>query len=241
MNAMQLELFQLDAESLQQELETHSGLRIALAITDNRSTMISIKPSRNGLPVRVRLHQMFLSANSTVIAALGTWVKSRQNRRAAEIIDRFISENRHAIRKGSSRQIRICTLGTHFDLRALFDEINKTQFDGRITAQITWGRMPGTSRRRSIRFGSYYPEDHLIRIHPSLDQAFVPVRFVKYIVFHEMLHADLGIAETESGRRSIHNRTFRQQEKAYPDYAWAVAWQQNPANLRKLLRTRAEV
>ena len=91
-------------------------------------------------------------------------------------------------------------------------------------------------RRRSIRFGSYSPGPRLIRIHPLLDQDFVPRYFVRYIVFHEMLHAHLGLVESPSGRTLSHTHEFNQIERAYPDFHRAEAWQRNSANLRKLLR-----
>ena len=96
--------------------------------------------------------------------------------------------------------------------------------------------MPTQRRRRSIRFGSYTPVDELIRIHPYLDQAFVPEFFVRYIVFHEMLHAHMGIEETPNGRRRIHPPAFRRREEEYGDYDRAVAWMNDESNLRRLLR-----
>jgi predicted metal-dependent hydrolase len=118
-------------------------------------------------------------------------------------------------------------------------ELNREFFEDSVSAHITWGRMPSARRRRSIRFGSYSAEEDLIRIHPLLDQGFVPAFFVRYIVFHEMLHAHLGIEETPSGRRAVHTREFRRREKAYPDYDCAIAWQAEKANLAKLLKKAA--
>ena len=117
-----------------------------------------------------------------------------------------------------------------------FEEVNRAEFDSSIDAPITWGRLPTVRRRRSIRLGSYSADDHLIRIHPHLDQAFVPEYFVRYIVFHEMLHAHLGIETGPTGRRRIHTREFNVRERAYADFARAVAWQDDPANLNRMLR-----
>src|SRR5690606_9202221 len=110
------------------------------------------------------------------------------------------------------------------DLQQLYDEVNRTEFEGAVDCGITWGRLPTRRRRRSIRFGSYSPKEHLIRIHPYLDQAFVPAFFVRYIVFHEMLHAVMGIEELPSGRRAIHPPAFKRREEQYPDFARAVRW-----------------
>lgn len=122
------------------------------------------------------------------------------------------------------------------DLGRYFNELNAAHFDNSVTAAITWGRRPSPGRRRSIRFGSYTASDHIIRIHPLLDQEFVPEYFVRYIVFHEMLHAHLGTPESSNGRRTVHGRDFLAHERTFPDYARAMAWQENLANLRHLLR-----
>ena len=101
---------------------------------------------------------------------------------------------------------------------------------------ITWGKLPTIRRRRSIRLGSYSEEDELIRIHPYLDQPQVPEFFIKYIVFHEMLHAHLGVEVLASGRRNVHSREFNRKERAYHEYDRAVAWQETPKHLNRLLR-----
>ncbi len=104
-----------------------------------------------------------------------------------------------------------------------------------IDVPISWGRDSGRNTR-SIRFGGYYPGEALIRIHPRLDQSFVPKYVIRYIVYHEMLHAHIGIEQTEGGRRSIHPRTFKRMERTFPEYEKAVAWIEDSGNLRRILR-----
>ena len=121
----------------------------------------------------------------------------------------------------------------------MFDTLNEQEFDGKVKARITWGRMPSRKSRRmrrSIRFGSYMRSQDIIRIHPLLDQQFVPDYFVRYIVFHEMLHAALDEEKTESGRRRVHSKTFNDREQQYTDFERAEAWQNNDVNLVRLLR-----
>lgn len=223
--------------ALQAALEAGSGLRVALFVTDNTSTMMSIKYDRSRTAARLRVHRMFLSAPPDVVRALAAWVRSPRAEESGAPLNSFIKSNGHRIR-GRTGAVRTVTRGEHFDLRAIFEDLNHAHFQGAVTAAITWGRMPETRRRRSIRFGSYFPREDLIRIHPFLDQAFVPLYFVRYIVFHEMLHAFLGIEESPSGRQRIHTAAFKKIEQAYPGYDRAVAWQDNPKNLGKLLSNR---
>jgi len=234
--ATQLEFLWRDTDLLRAELERRTGLGIDLTITNNRSTMLSVRHGRSRRSLQVRLHQMFLSADTKVIRSLAVWLTNRNSKRDAAVVDAFINNNVHRVRPDRTGNNGFITKGDVFDLAVLYQRINATYFDNAVRVNITWGRMPPARRRRSIRFGSYYPTDNLIRIHPLLDQPFVPPFFMRYIVFHEMLHAYLGIEESETGRRRYHTRDFAEMEEQYPDYARAVAWQSNPANLRRLLR-----
>lgn len=236
---MQLEFPWRDKVALGRELEERMGLRLRVTVTDNASTVMSFKHGRRGQPAQVRVHHMFLSANPQVVRALADWLMGVRTRKAGEVLDGFIAHNQHLMRSRPRNTPPPQTRGVHFDLQDLFDAVNRQHFAGTVCAAITWGRMPRARRRRSIRFGSYSAENNLIRIHPLLDQAFVPEYFVRYITFHEMLHADLDIPEKESGRRRVHPREFDEREKAYPEYARAMAWLENPANLGKLLRPSA--
>lgn len=235
---MQLELPWNNAAMLRETLEQQSGLRIELTVTDNTHNLLSVQPNGANGKVKVRLHHMFLAADTRVLRALAQWLRQPRARKPGKVLDGFIHANRHCIRSSRRRPrtIRVRSRGRCFNLQELYDEVNEQCFEGSIRAHITWGQMPAKRRRRSIRFGSYNHELKLIRIHPLLDQEFVPKFFVRYIVFHEMLHAHLGISESETGRRQIHTPEFRKLEKAYPDYDRALAWQNNRTALARLLK-----
>jgi hypothetical protein len=223
-----------DPAHLRSALERQSGMTVDLVVTDNSSTVLSVKHQRRGRAATLRVHHMFLTAPAPVVQALASWLTLRKNKRAAEVINTYIRDQKHAIRERRARRVPVRMQGEHFDLAELFDEVNAASFGGEITARITWGRFPSQARRRSVTFGSYSQHDHLIRISKLLDLPFVPRYFIRFIVFHEMLHAHLGIGEYPSGRRCIHGRAFREREQAYPDYHRAVAWQEK--NLHRFLR-----
>lgn len=222
------------AERLLADLVERTGLAIQLHINDNRSTVMSVKYHRDGRTARVGLHHMFLLAEGPLLDALAHWVKHPRSRRHAAALNTFIRAHNHLLAPKADRPLPVRTRGRVYDLQRMFDEVNAEHFAGRVDCPITWGRMPAPGRRRSIRFGSYTPRDHIIRMHPLLDQEAVPEFFVRFIVFHEMLHADLGVEEGE-GRRVIHSKEFRAIEQAHPDYAAAEAWMKRPGNLGMLL------
>lgn len=231
------EILQDLADAMRNRLSERSGYHIHLRINNNSSTMMSVRYDMARRIVRLNVHRFFLDAPDQVHTALALWIKSPKSKRAAAVLNPYIASQQHRVKERAPRKVQQSTEGHHHNLLELFNEVNTQEFMNEVQCPITWGRMPTRRRRRSIRFGSYTPIEHLIRIHPYLDQAHVPRYFVKYIVFHEMLHAYMGIEESASGRRQIHPPAFKKREAAYPDFQQALDWMNNERNLRRLLRT----
>jgi hypothetical protein len=227
-----------ETRRLQRALSEGSGIRIRLRITNNTSTIMSLQCNAERTTARLGLHHMFLEATAEVQAALVTWIRYPKQRPSSRVIDEFIAAHENKIQRKKPRRATLSTKGQCHDLEGMFLDLNHRHFAGTVIAPVTWGRMPSLRKRHSIRFGSFSPTENLIRIHPLLDQPFVPQYFVRYILFHEMLHAHLGIEEGSTGRRMIHPPQFKRMEKAYPDYDRAIAWLENPAHLRRLLHHR---
>jgi hypothetical protein len=213
-----------------------SDARLALAVTDNRYTMISVKREK-GL-FRLRLHHMFLDADHEVVSALGKYV-ARNDRDASQMLSRFIDVNHRKIRRARRRRPTVFTIETRgevHDLQDIYSDINERYFDNKIDARITWSQraQSGAKRRKrnSIKMGSYSVEDRLIRIHASLDRPFVPRMFVEWIVYHEMLHQKHDIPVV-GGRRQFHTPEFMAEEAEFEQYEKASRWERE--NLDKIL------
>jgi len=193
--------------------------------------MLSAHPK--GGRVEVRLHHMFLTANDDILNAVGDYL-SESDTRAASVIDRFVEHNRSRFVAPGPPQEALRSEGRHHDLRAMVDDLARRHFGGAIDVRITWGkRVQPKRRQRSLQLGTYLPEERLIRIHPVLDQPWVPGFFVEAVVFHEMLHHDMP-AILQNGRRHYHTRAFRKRERSFECHSAAEQWQQ--ANLWRLLR-----
>jgi hypothetical protein len=225
------DLDELARALLERRLGSLIGERVRLVITDNRHTMISSR--RESSTLRVRVHHMFLDASDTTVRALARYLK-RSDCGSDNHLDDYIESNRHRISRDDTPPARLRTRGLHHDLLEIFDELNARWFANKLKVRVTWARRaPHTRhRRRSVRLGTYVGDDRLIRIHPVLDQPWVPRFFVAYVLFHEMLHAVVP-APVERGRQCFHGPAFRQLERSYPDYAKALAWERS--NLRRLL------
>ncbi len=215
------------ATILHSMLEDRVG-RVDLVITDNRRRMVSVKRTRGRTEFRV--HRMFLGCDDGVVDALvGLGVKDTASRK---LIRSYVEENRDAIVE-DSRDVVIRTDGEHFDLAALLVDVRQRLAESQDLQdiQITWGRKG--SGKRSIRFGSYNFDLRLIRIHPSLDAAWVPKYFVEFVIYHELLHA-LFPPDPDAKRRVLHPPEFREREQCFERYDDAMAWEE--ANLKRLLR-----
>ena len=222
-----------DRDRLEKRIAAHLPTgRLALALTDNRFTMISVKRER-GPTYRVRLHHMFTTAPPPITRALALYIALNDHAASREL-GRFIDTHQGAIRREHMRvPPPLQTVGRYFDLQAVFDRLNARYFAGVIDAKIGWGARGGRRRRRrSLKMGSYSVEDRLIRIHPALDRDFVPEMFLEWIVYHEMLHQVHDIPVVD-GRRQFHTPEFLSQERQFEHYEAARLWERR--NLDRLL------
>lgn len=212
--------FKLEEEVLHDHLQEALGKKISLTITDNSASMIS-SGLREGV-ISLRLHRMFLSADIRVINEIVKFVRHRGCK--TPLIRRYIRENSSLLKARSPRVVGVKTKGRHHDLAAVFTNLNACYFEGRISAGITWGQRKRGRAARLRTLGSYSSHTHMIRINPLLDARSVPKYFLEFVVYHEMLHADLG-TEKRNGRRVVHSRAFREREKQFADYERALAWE----------------
>ncbi|MEJ2697253.1 MAG: SprT-like domain-containing protein [Candidatus Sulfobium sp.] len=213
--------FERDEKALQHHLQHALGERISLTVTDNSTSMISSCRKKGVL--FVRLHGMFLTADVHVIDEIVKFL--RNSRCKTPLIRRYIKENSGLLKARPPRTVSVKTQGRHHDLSEIFSRLNDDYFGGGISARITWGtRKRGRAAVRLRTLGSYSRHTHTIRINPVLDSKSVPRYFVEFVLYHEMLHADVG-TEKKGGRRIVHSRSFREREMLFADYERALAWE----------------
>jgi hypothetical protein len=171
-----------------------------------------------------------------VVDALVRYI-TRGDRDASATLGDHIDANgfRLARRK---RNAPLVTKGKHHDLLELFETINERYFGGSINALITWGQRSTTTKkgtpRKTIKLGSYSAVDRLIRIHPAMDQKWVPRYFVAYVVYHEMLHHVIP-GSRGLGRVNLHPPEFKEREKQFRHFERALQWEKR--HVARLLRT----
>jgi hypothetical protein len=160
---------------------------------------------------------MFLDAGEPVLRELAEYVRTGKGK-TPRFWD-FVNSNLHLLEKAATRPLRLRARGAHHDLEEIFNKLNNEYFGGVLSSAITWGSR-GRRRARSRTLGSYHRSTDLIRINPVLDSRRVPRYYVEFVIYHEMLHADI---VREGGR--VHTPEFRQREREFRDYARAIAWE----------------
>lgn len=222
-----------DQARLEQALRAQIGREVIVSLTSNTSTMISFR--RRGRALYVRVHRMFGQAPDEVVSALASFIaKDRTSKKEAKLLDSWIERHRPTLTEARAKAVQPQPYGEIHDLQTIFDQLNKRYFNGSIDAQITWTRAAKQQKRTSIHMGTYSDELRLIRIHPALDQAFVPTYFVEFVVFHEMLHQVHNVKAQACGRREVHSPAFRKDEQRFERYREARDWERQ--NLKRLLR-----
>ncbi len=206
--------------SLSRYLEERLNWPVSLVLTDNSFSMLSVR-SRNGV-LCVRLHRMFMAAGSQVLDEIVSFLKNKRG--AMPCFRRFIRDHGEQLCKRRPNRVLARTRGRVYDLREFYNEINEEYFDNRVNAKITWGSSNSRCVVRKRTLGSYSERSHTIRINPVLDKVAVPRAVMAFVVYHEMLHAAVGVSR-QGGRRVIHSREFRTRERLFKDYEKAMSWE----------------
>lgn len=212
--------FHLDEYGLKTFLENASSKKLSVVITNNSTSMLSIN-EKKGI-VSIRLHRMFLCAGSDVLSEIADYIK--HNRKNTPLIREFINRHVHSLKKNPPQKITIRTEGKHHNLKEMYHSINMEYFKGKLSASITWGTKSPKRTAAKRTLGSYSYHTNTIRINPALDSKKIPQYYMEFLVYHEMLHADIGVKNV-NGRHIVHSGEFKQREKLFCHYKKAVEWE----------------
>jgi len=103
--------------------------------------------------------------------------------------------------------------GQAVDLEDVFHRINGRYFDSKLEIpQLTWNKTI-TMRK----FGHYQPDTDMVMISITLDTHDVPGHVIDFVMYHELLHKDMGV-KVVSGQRRAHTPAFRSAEKQFENY-----------------------
>src|SRR5512139_2389976 len=128
--------FTHDRESLEQVLREMTGTSVSLTVTDNSTSMLSVRGGSGGL--RVRLHRIFLEAEPMVIREIGGFITGRI--RKTPLIREYVRSRSQTLSHGRPRSLKLGAAGRWYDLRDIFSGLNAEYFGGRVEALIGWGQ-----------------------------------------------------------------------------------------------------
>jgi len=206
--------------SLKNYFERVTSSIVSLAITDNSTSMLSVR--KKGDAISVRLHRIFLDARHDVIDEIAVFIKRRKG--STPLLRRFVKENLIRVRNAPPKRVKINTQGNYHNLGEIYDSLNRDYFQEKLSCPITWGTGRARYAVRKRTLGSYSRHANIIRINTTLDRKHVPRYFIEFVIYHEMLHADMD-PTVKNGRNIVHSREFRGREKQFRDYERALKWE----------------
>jgi len=203
------------------EHRLHALCPIPLTIVwhENRTTYFSARKEKKSLTMR--LHRLFYQAPTPVLEAL-VRMALKKDREAYAIVKKMAYLYFHQTKAAPEP---LPTEGGAYDLKEIYGRLKQSYFETDYDAAIGWSAQSRSRKFRFITFGTYDRHRHQIRINPLLDDAQVPLFFLEFIVYHEMLHAVCAPEFDTGGRCRVHTREFREKEREFPHYGAAKEWE----------------
>ena len=174
----------------------------------------------------VRISDVLQSAPTPILEALAYLLIGKLYRKPiaktyGERYRRYLNRkemrrNLQLVRQSRGHKLVSEPKGEHYDLEAMFEEINLRYFHGLMSRpQLGWSR-----RASRTMLGHYDPSHHTIVLTKLLDSARVPKLAVEYVLFHEMLHLRFPV-EHRGARRCVHTPEFKDAERQFSGFEQA--------------------
>ena len=109
--------------------------------------------------------------------------------------------------------------GKFFDLEEVFQIVNHSYFDGKISKPTLGWSLQNSTRRLAF----YDHERDLIVVSRIFDSKRTPSAVIEFLMYHEILHILIPV-EKKNGRRIIHPRNFRIEEEKFNEYEKVQKW-----------------
>ena len=225
-------LLEHDETYLENYLQKEINKPVLLTLTDNSTSMISVREKQGG--ISVRLHRIFLKADNEVLDEIVRFIKKKRGK--TPVINQFIRQNQNFLEERKPRKTTINPNGIIYNLTDIFNSLNSEYFNNSLSVLITWGKRSPRYAVKRRTLGNYQKKTNIIRINPILDSRKVPRYVIEFIVYHEMLHAIIDTV-LKNGRRSIHSKEFKNRERKYRNYHTAIEWENKKFRTKSIVQT----
>ena len=217
---------------LYKRLQSICPYPLRLEVHEHRSTYASAYRDSQGQIV-LMVHRLFLFASTPVLEALVQFAV-RPDKKSRAMIRQMVHLYFTRIEPPNPDPQLSNPKGEHVDLQILFDGVNATYFEGALKTPIRWAEPRHYRYFRHITYGSYDRTLPLIRINRLLDYPNVPLPFVEFIVYHEMLHAVCAPELDARGRMCFHTVEFHRREALHRYFAFAKQWEKSSLQFFKV-------
>jgi hypothetical protein len=127
------------------------------------------------------------------------------------------------------------TPGCIYDLREIFNSVNKEYFDGTLSSHLRWGPALSKTSHHAIRADRTEKTVNLITIAGVYNHPAVPRFAIEAVMYHEMLHIAIPPWK-KNGRRVVHGASFKTAERSFNGFMEWQAWERT--SLPWLLRRK---
>lgn len=194
------------------------------------NTRYLYKGIHNAQKVKILIHEAFIGAPSEITRDLIYLAMRRRDKKCLQNVRAYSSRKdfiqSYTILAAYKPQIK-APEGAYFDLREVFFNVNRHYFNNRLSEpNLGW-----SSRRSHKKFGHYQEETDTVVLSRTLDSPQIPAFVVDFVMYHELLHKDMGTKRV-NGRRHAHTSAFRAAEKQFEFYDRAQAVLTDLANNR---------
>ncbi|MEE8356620.1 MAG: hypothetical protein V3R33_04850 [Anaerolineales bacterium] len=173
------------------------------------------KIREKGKTIDIVAQESFILAPDQVLMALlgiGLNPSSAPNR---QILREYASSNHSQTIRESLEYLSIppssFSAGKNYDLAESYLRVNQKYFSGKLEKpHLVWN-----NRLTRRKFGHYQEDINTVMVSISLDHPWVPEYVVDYVMYHELLHLQLG-ANLINDRRYTHTPEFRRKEQEFP-------------------------
>jgi len=112
----------------------------------------------------------------------------------------------------------------HTSLLKRFDKINLEFFGGMVCGGIGWRHLPLKSKYTAQACCVF--EERLIKVNSFMDDIRIPLWYLDFVIYHEMLHLQHGPQQfSPDGKPYPHSLRFQCMEIAHPDYQKALEFE----------------
>ncbi|MCJ7715678.1 MAG: hypothetical protein MUO54_04065 [Anaerolineales bacterium] len=164
--------------------------------------------------IEITAQESFLLASDQVLMALLGIALNPSSGENRQIVRKYASSFQYQTIRESLEYLSIppgsFSVGKYFDLTESYARVNQKYFSGKLKKpHLVWN-----NRLTRRKFGHYQEDINTVMVSISLDQARVPEYVVDYVMYHELLHLQLG-ANLVNDRRYTHTPEFKKKEQDY--------------------------